>query len=255
MRYFVALNIKDTEAYRSINARLVYLHMCCCMDYNTRECQISSRALADELGISHKAVRCALDVLLTARLIRAQVGAHARAQANTYIISSFANVEGTSEGTLEDTQFNNNNIKFSLADARARFFSERYKEKAAEYWGFELIDTSNWCAAFLDVQEARQRKGWTDEGDAWRHMLDWVEKHKKKIRTRGAEVAAPQEHTEEPREDEYQGPIPDGWSSSDWIGIQKLVKSGRAAPGVKKMYEAGLFSLRSDQRSSEKDSD
>lgn len=104
MRYFSALNISDTNAYSNINARLLYLHLLCEMDYNTRAVTISSRQLGYDLNMTHKAVRCALDALLTARLIRAQGGAQSRAQATTYIISDLDYYKGTSEGTSEGTQ-------------------------------------------------------------------------------------------------------------------------------------------------------
>lgn len=243
MRYFYALNIKDTSAYRNINARLVYLHMLCSMDYNTRTYTCSTRSLAAELDLSHKAVRCALDALLTASLIWAQVGAQARAQATTYIISDLTYSKGTSEGTSEGTQINNNIDKFTLTHARARFLEEIYVEKAAAYWGVEIPESYNWVAAFIDVQSIRQRDGWQNEGDAWRHLLDWVDKKRTKRRTRSDPTPTPPPPQEEHQEAQEDIEVPPGWELSDWRNITRLVKGGNAAPGVVEIYEKALQTL------------
>lgn len=243
MRYFYALNIKDTPAYRNINARLVYLHMLCSMDYTTRTYTCSTRALAAELDISHKAVRCALDALLTASLIRAQDGAQVRAQATTYIISDLSNGKGTSEGTSEGTLINKELDKFTLTHARARFLEEIYVEKAATYWGVEIPESHNWVSAFLDVQAARQRDGWQNEGDAWRHMLDWCDKKRTRRRTASGTTIAPPPPPEEPQEPQESIDVPPGWELSDWQNITRLVKGGNAAPGVVEIYEKALQTL------------
>lgn len=243
MRYFTALNIKDTSAYSNSNARLLYLHMCCSMDYKTRQYTCSSRALALELNMTHKAVRCALDALLAASLIRAQDGAQPRAQATTYIISDLTYSKGTSEGTSEGTHINNNIINFSLARACARFLEDFKIDIAAQYWGMERSEAYNWVCAFLDVQKIRQREGWRDEQDAWTHMLDWTDK-KRKVR-KAVKAEAPQE----PQEPESSKatvalePCPPGWSLDDWQGIKRLVASGSAAPAVIETYNQALATM------------
>lgn len=243
MRYFTALNIKDTSAYSNINARLLYLHMCCSMDYTTRQYTCSSRALASELNMTHKAVRCALDALLTASLIRAHDWAQPRAQATTYIISDLTYSKGTSEGTTEGTHINNNIINFSLAHARARFLEDFRIDTASQYWGMERSEAYNWVCAFLDVQKIRQREGWRDEQDAWTHMLDWTDK-KRKVR-KAVKAEAPQQPQEPlaPQEPEALEPCPPGWSLSDWHNIKRLVASGGAAPGVIEIYNQALATM------------
>lgn len=241
MRYFNGLNISDTSAYSNINARLLYLHMLCVMDYNTRAVTISSRQLGYDLNITHKAVRCALDALLTAHLIRAQVGAQARAHATTYIISDLDYYKGTSEGTSEGTvNLNNNNNNISLTCVRERFLSEPYLVKACDYWGVEVSEGENWVTAFVVAQELRQRETWENEGDAWRHLLDWVEKKKQ---SRGRRVVAPPPPAPPPPVEDptaVQEPCPPGWSSEDWTGIRRLVESGAAAPAVIELYNQTL---------------
>ena len=243
MRYFTALNIKDTSAYSNINARLLYLHMCCSMDYTTRLYTCSTRMLASDLNMTHKAVRCALDALLTASLIRAQVGTQPRAQATTYIISDLTYSKGTSEGTSEGTFINKELDKFTLTHARARFLEEIYVEKAATYWGVEIPESHNWVSAFLDVQAARQRDGWQNEGDAWRHMLDWCDKKRTRRRTASRTTIAPPPPPEEQEQQEEHGPCPPGWAWKDWENITRIVKQGLAAPGVIDIYNEALKTL------------
>lgn len=238
MRYFSGLNISDTNAYSNINARLLYLHLLCVMDYNTRAVTISSRQLGYDLNMTHKAVRCALDALLTARLIRAQGGAQVRAQATTYIISDLDYYKGTSEGTRWGTQINKNNIKYTLSRAREEFLEFQRIDTAARYLGMEPRDAEGWVRSFMAVQELREREGWRDTADAWQHMLDWIEKKRKGGRSLAPPAppapSAPPEASEASAASE---PTPPGWSSDDWIGIKRLVKSGQAAPAVIDLYE------------------
>ena len=199
--------------------------------------------LASDLNMTHKAVRCALDALLTASLIRAQVGAQPRAQATTYIISDLTYSKGTSEGTSEGTQINNNINIFTLTHARAKFLEDIYVSKAADYWGMEATEAFNLVSAFLDVQTARQRDGWQNEGDAWRHMLDWVDKKRCKRKKATAAPAAPVAPVAPPEQQEEHGPCPPGWAWKDWENITRIVKKGLAAPGVIDIYNEALKTL------------
>lgn len=180
MRYFTALNIKDTNAYSSINARLVYLHMLCSMDFVTHEYTCSTRRLAMELDMSHKAVRCAIDALLIASLVRAQGGAQARAQATTYIISELANNKGTSEGTSEGTQnYNNNKNKYSLSRVREEIFRPEMGKYIASYCDLDPDTTIQLANDWLMAMTIKKREEWDSKEDAWQHLLDWCNKHKK----------------------------------------------------------------------------
>lgn len=241
MRYFYALNIKDTEAYRSVNARLIYLHLCCLMDYQTRDVTISTRALASDLELTHKAVRCALEVLLTAGLIGAHNGAHNGAQATTYTINTLGTIKGTSEGTSEGTQINKNNIKYTLSRAREEFLEFQRVDTAARYLCMEPRYAEGWVRSFLAVQELREREGWRDTADAWQHMLDWIEKKRKGGRSLAPPApSAPPEPPESAEGSEASAdsePTPPGWSSDDWKGIKRLVQSGQAAPAVVELYQ------------------
>lgn len=241
MRYFTALNIKDTDAYKSINARLVYLHMLCSMNYETREYKCSTRGIGAELGITRKAAVCAIDALTAVGLIRCQEGCQARSQAITYIINDLSYYkEPRKEPTKGTTLLDNNNNNISLTCVRERFLSSPYLAKACEYWGVECSEGENWVTAFVVAQELRQREHWDNEGDAWRHLLDWVDKKKQ---SRGRRVVAPPPPSPPPSAEEptaVQEPTPSGWSSEDWTGIRRLVESGAAAPPVIELYNQTL---------------
>lgn len=190
MRYFSALNIKDTEAYQNVNARLVYLHMCCSMDYNTREYTISARALASHLDMTYKAARVAIGQLLAVGLIRAQVraqvGAQQGAQATTYIINGLEQFKGATEGATrgatEGAHIKNNNSqdknKYSLAQAREDFFKREMAVWVAQYCSTEPEQTVNLMKDWLSSMVIKKREHWTSKEDCWQHLLDWCNKKK-----------------------------------------------------------------------------
>lgn len=76
MRYTTVIDISEIPAvYRSINARLLYLHMALKAGYHDDDRDLlaaSIRQLARESGISVSATRCALATLLANRLIERQ---------------------------------------------------------------------------------------------------------------------------------------------------------------------------------------
>lgn len=248
IRYFTALNIKDTVAYRSINARLLYLHMCCSMDYSTRVFVCSGRALASELGMTYKAVRCAIDTLLAANLIRAQEGAQSRAQPTVYYINDLQGIEGASEVASEGTPINNNNNKFSLTSARERFTKKEKINRVAEYLECEPFDAENWVLMFFAIQELRQRSEWLDEIDAWQHMLSWID-IKRNSRRRAAPSAARAAEeprvAEEPREEEE---CPPGWSLKDWKNLVHLVGTPNHHPAVDEAYNEALKAWKEEKK-------
>lgn len=144
MRWFTALNMKDTAAYANPNARMVYFHMLCSMDYLTRTYTVSSRGLAMELDMTHKAARVAIEQLLAVGLIRAQEGAQTRAQATTYVISDIDRGKGTSEDTSEGTLLTINKINFTLTCAREEFLKAERLEKSVNIWALESKRLNGW---------------------------------------------------------------------------------------------------------------
>lgn len=243
MRYFTALNIKDTDAYKNVNARLVYLHLCCTMDYQTRLCSISTRQLASDLGLTHKAVRCALNALLTADLLRAQPRAQERAHAITYIISSLDDIKGTSEGTSEDTHINNNNKIFSLAHVRERFFDDFRVLRLAEYLTCSEDDARWHVEHFCTMMDIRQKTSWADEVDAWQHLLSWCDKRKGRKMAKNSAPVAPSEPTSEPSEPKKAFLCPSIYTAEEWESICNMYASKGHAPCIDDYYRRGIEDL------------
>ena len=190
MRWFVGLNIKDTEAYKNVNARLIYLHLLCSMDYNTRECTISARCLASDLGMTYKTARVALGQLLAVGLIGAQVRAQPRAQqgaqATTYTINGLEVTKGATEGATRGATRGahiNNNIsqdkeKYSLTRAREEFFRKDMAVYVAQYCDTEPQTTVKLMKDWLASMVIKKRETWISKEDAWQHLLDWCNKKK-----------------------------------------------------------------------------
>lgn len=248
MRYFNALNIADTEAYKNVHARLVYLHLLCSMDYKTRECKVSSRQLALALDMTHKTVRYALEQLHNSGLLRAQHGAQHGAQASTYIISDIEQYKGTSEGTSEGTHNNNNNNNFPLTRMREEFLSKDRVCMLARYLECDELTSEGYILAFADVQELRQKSTWIDEIDAWQHLLSWCDK--KHIRRRKtapfARITEPM--GDDPGEKEQKIDYPEGWTMEDWASLCRLVATPGHAPQLDALYAKGLKKLKKNER-------
>jgi hypothetical protein len=244
MRYFTALNIKDTTAYKSVNARLLYLHLCCLMDYNTRQCTISTRQLASELEVTHKAVRCALDALLTAGLIRAQQGAQERAHATTYIISSLDDIKGTSEGTSEGTQINNIKNKYTLTHAREEFFDPTRVEKLAQYLVCSEEDARWHIDHFCVMMEIRERNEWADKTDAWQHLLSWCDKRNGRKMAKISAPVAPSAPPPPPSEPKKAVLCPSIYTADEWEGICRLYATKGHAPAIDDYYQRGIDDLK-----------
>lgn len=243
MRWFTALNMKDTAAYANPNARMVYFHMLCSMDYLTRTYTVSSRGLAMELDITHKAARVAIEQLLAVGLIRAQEGAQARAQATTYIISDIDRGKGTSEGTSEGTLLTNNNIKFTLTHARGEFLKPERVEKIMEYLVCDY-DTAEWHAMrWLAMMAIRQREEWQDERDAWQHLLSWIDKRKKEKRPTEPPKNWAKEVEVVPQGKPAAVQVPDGWKEKDWLQLVHIVSTPNHAPECDRVYQEALKSM------------
>lgn len=78
MRYTTCIDIREyTQIYRNVNARLVYLHLCLISGYHDDDrdiCRVSLRSLAEDVGITFSALRCALEQLEKARIVQRKNG-------------------------------------------------------------------------------------------------------------------------------------------------------------------------------------
>lgn len=254
MRYFVALNIKDTAAYSNVNARLLYLHMLCCMDYAARTYCASSRTIAAQLGISHKAARCAIDALIASGLIRAQERAQeraqTRAQATIYYINNLDDVKGTSEGTSEGTDkgtqisnYSNYSKSLSLARVISEFGAAERIEGVAEYMGCSTEQAAALIAEFTRYQELRQRDSWRDITDAWQHLLSWLEKRYKRQKLSVTAVTSSDPRSEPSEEGQPNLLLPDGYTRENWESLCHIVSTPNHAPVCDELYKKALANL------------
>lgn len=243
MRWFTALNMKDTAAYANPNARMVYFHMLCSMDYLTRTYTVSSRGLAIELGLTRKTVTVAIEQLVAVGLIRCQEGSQARSQATTYIISDIDKGKEPSKEPSKEPLLTINKINFTLTCAREEFLKAERLEKISEYLGVG-VEKAEWLAmSWCAMMEIRQRTEWTDERDAWQHLLSWCDKRKKDKKPQ----EPPRDWSKEVVK-EVQGPatderIPDGWKKADWDNLVFMASRPGNAPIIYETYQKALKSM------------
>lgn len=72
MRYTTIIDIRDSSVYRSMNARLVYLHLSLAAGYHDSDrdlVDVSLRRLAADIGVTLSTLRAALKALEKCRLI------------------------------------------------------------------------------------------------------------------------------------------------------------------------------------------
>lgn len=73
MRYTTIIDITETDIYRNVNCRLVYLHLVCKSGYHDDDrdtLQLSIRRIAADVGITLSAARHAIAQLMAAQLLK-----------------------------------------------------------------------------------------------------------------------------------------------------------------------------------------
>lgn len=223
MRKYVTIpDIRQYPSYRSINARLLYMHVAMGMDISTRTYAHSLRQLSAELGMPFQQTRTALKQLendgLVATQSLTQVVTYGLTRTVThnvtqiYVMSASELEEAsnaasntasntatnTAANTPPNTDINNKNIpisgKLSHSDARARL--PKIREWLIGSLGLEAAKAAEFAEAFLDRQELKG-KAWDNEGDLLAHAISWAEKRTK--------TAAPRKMSDnQAREAEYQ---------------------------------------------------
>lgn len=93
------------------------------------------------------------------------------------------------------------------------------------------------------MMEIRQRTEWTDERDAWQHLLSWCDKRKKDKKPQ----EPPRDWSKEVVK-EVQGPtteerIPDGWKKADWDNLVFMASRPGNAPIIYETYQKALKSM------------
>lgn len=205
MRKYVTIpDIRQYPSYRSINARLLYMHVAMGMDISTRTYAHSLRQLSAELGIPFQQTRTALEQLKNDGLVATQnltqevtYGLTRKVTHNVtqiYVMSASELEEAsnaasntasntatnTAPNTPPNTDINNKNIsisgKLSHSDARERL--PKIREWLIGSLRIEAAKAGELAEAFLDRQQLKG-KTWDNEGDLLAHAISWAEKRTK----------------------------------------------------------------------------
>lgn len=200
-RFVIIKNMRDCPCYANVNARLLYLHLACLVDFTTYQTARSYRQLAYDLGMGLEAVRHAMRQLERDGLIATHVATHPAThsathrttQPTTHITLLRINENGAPNGAPNNTPNNTpsntpSNTPRHTHDLN-RIISEekslthdRARECAEELAGV-LEDTLEMdhaaAAAMVDAFCKRMElkgKSWADHADMVAHVIAWAEK-------------------------------------------------------------------------------
>lgn len=197
-KYISIMDISKYNSYKSVNARLLYLHVACHVDTSTYTCVKSTRQLAGELGLSHAQVRHALQQLIDDGLLTTQVSAHhATHYATHFTTQQVTHLHVVRISELEDI---NNTASDRASDTASNTASNTENRTQIKEQTNECVDTHTLRArradletflcenlgltpavaikaveAFAKRQEIKGKK-WENEGDMKAHLLAWTEK-------------------------------------------------------------------------------
>lgn len=183
MRYCTILDISSCSSYKSINARLLYLHIACHLETTSYDYNISLRRLSAAAGMSLSAVRAALSSLEKDGLIQTtQQTTQPTTQPTTHIHLVRMNelcipndtANDTANDTPNDTQINKQlGCLYTLTDARV--CGQEWAALAAA----ELRVSADHAAALFEAfcrRQALKDKTWQSKGDCLAHFISWCEK-------------------------------------------------------------------------------
>ena len=199
-KYVTIPDIRQYSSYKSVSARLVYMHACMGMDITTRNYAHSWRQLSSELMIPLQQVRTALkqlekDGLIATQQVTQQVTygltqqvTHKVTQIHIMSISELD--EATNEATNSPTNsptnsqssadIKNKNIQNteSVLHTHVRGCVPELEKLVEEEFRLPPGEAAQMVDAFLRRQELKG-KAWTDEGDLKAHLVSWTEKRTK----------------------------------------------------------------------------
>lgn len=221
-KYATVPDWREYNSYKSVNCRLLYLHIALSMDCQTRDYVRSLRQLSDELSMPFQQLRTALKSLerdglvvtqqathlsthrLTQRLTQQLTQIHLMSVSELDAASNAASntasntATNTATNTPPNTQKNNINNKNteSLLHTHVRECVPELEKLVEDEFRLPPGEAAQMVAAFLRRQELKG-KAWTDEGDLKAHLVSWTEK---RIRTKKASRVT----DTQAREAEYQ---------------------------------------------------
>ena len=197
-KYISIMDISKYSSYKSVNARLLYLHVACHVDTSTYTCVKSTRQLAGELGLSHAQVRHALQQLIDDGLLTTQVAAHhATHYATHFTTQQVTHLHVVRINELEDI---NNTASDRASDTASNTASNTENRTQIKEQSHESADTHTLRARRADLEtllcenlgltpavaikaveafaKRQEIKGktWESLGDMKAHLLAWTEK-------------------------------------------------------------------------------
>lgn len=257
-KYATVPDWREYNSYKSVNCRLLYLHIALSMDCQTRDYVRSLRQLSDELSMPFQQLRTALKSLerdglvvtqqathlsthrLTQRLTQQLTQIHLMSVSELDAASNAASntasntATNTATNTPPNTQKNNINNKNteSLPHTHAREHVGELKKLLEEEFSMGEGEAREFVANFLRRQELKG-KTWQDVGDLKAHLVSWTEKHKRpKAKTRRTDTQA--------RSEEYQRVEEEKKARSEEEKIQEELQTIRVwiADGERKLANA-----------------
>lgn len=203
-KYATIPDWREYSSYRSINCRLLYLHVAMSMDCATRNYVRSLRQLSDELSMPFQQLRTALRALerdglvvtqnvthiathrltqqLTQQLTQIHVLSVNELDAASNAASNTASntATNTAPNTPPNTQKNNINNPSSenLPHTQAREHVGELKKLLEEEFSMGEGEAREFVATFLRRQDLKG-KTWQDVGDLKAHLVSWTEKHRR----------------------------------------------------------------------------
>lgn len=200
-RFVIIKNMRDYPCYANVNARLLYLHLACLVDFTTYQTARSYRQLAYDLGMGLEAVRHAMRQLERDGLVATHVATHTTphsathrtTQPTTHITLLRINDNGAPNGAPNNTPNNTphntpSNTPRHTQDLNIIKSEEKAltHDRAREYAGelaAILEDTLEMdhaaAAATVDAFFKRMElkgKVWSEHADMVAHAIAWAEK-------------------------------------------------------------------------------
>lgn len=257
-KYATVPDWREYNSYKSVNCRLLYLHIALSMDCQTRDYVRSLRQLSDELSMPFQQLRTALKSLerdglvvtqqathfsthrLTQRLTQQLTQIHLMSVSELDAASNAASntasntATNTAPNTAANTQKNNinNPNSESLSHTHAREHVCELKKLLEEEFSMGDGEAREFVATFLRRQELKG-KTWQDVGDLKAHLVSWTEKQKRpKAKTKRTDTQA--------RSEEYQRVEEEKKARSEEEKIQEELQTIRVwiAEGERKLAKA-----------------
>ena len=193
LKYVTIPDIRRYPSYRSINARVLYMHLAMSMDISTRTYAHSWRQLSADLDMPLQQLRTALKQLEKDGLVVTQqvtqtvtYGVTQRVThkvTQIYIMSVSDLEEATNEATNSPTNSptnsdKNNTIIPNRSSTTHTTARVDWQKKAEEVGRVLKIDAPTATSMVDDFRQRQEWKGktWESEGDLLAHLVSWCEK-------------------------------------------------------------------------------